>query len=570
MKRLYYYSTYTTCILFLLLILSSSVMAQSGLDCSVCHATNDNIWMTSHHADTQNDVADELAGEWSGLPADSVILGQDAENCIACHSPLAITANSGMTEVEALEYFFSTSSGLFSSSTQSLNNADWPHVACETCHNVPADHPTTLPTLALYNSSNAEYTEFGNSSELCGQCHGSLRFPDTDHLRFDAWKMSLHGRRGQADVAGELGEAWSGSTPEQVAAEENCIACHAPTAVLANGGMTETEALNTFFTTEGGVFSEATTPSDTTQWPNVSCTACHNPMHPDSLMYFNSTSKVYESMDNAQELCGQCHGNLRFPNTDHLSYNIAEGTGGVGIPDTLTMPGIQCVDCHMHSSDVDGSKSSMLAGHSWSISTEEEDGSIIASCTSCHSTFNAEVSENIIKLWQSDFAELDSIAHLKIAEADSFMIGRIDSLSAAYLEEAKQNLAFAESDESGGVHNHLYSMALLNDAVSKSNSVLTGIREIPSGVAGHFSLSQNYPNPFNSETTILFHIAQTGHYVLKLYNVAGQNVMTLLSKDLTPKNYRIQLNANSISSGVYYYELLGKNQKEIKKLVLIK
>ena len=189
-----------------------------------------------------------------------------------------------MSEVEALDYFFSTTDGVFTDTTKSMNVEGWPHVRCESSHQVPVDHPTTLPVIAMFNSTTSQYDAVQNSNILCGQCHGSLRFEDTDHLRYDAWLMSTHSHGGHDDVADELKEEFAGSTPKEVAAEENCVACHSPTSVLANGGMTEAEALNHFFTTSDGKFTSETTPANSDHWPDVACTACHNPMHPDSLV----------------------------------------------------------------------------------------------------------------------------------------------------------------------------------------------------------------------------------------------------------------------------------------------
>ncbi len=565
--------TFIPFFVILMLFLTTSLFSQSTLDCSLCHKEEHNSWITSKHADTQNDVADELAEEWAGFLPDSVILGSEGENCVACHSPSAVSALGGMTEVEVLSHFFSLTDGKFTDTTKALDTENWPHVACVSCHDVPADHPGTLPTLAIFNSTTVQYDSVRNPSYLCGQCHGTIRFADTDHRLFDGWLLSRHASEGQIDVASELAEEWAGSTPDEVINgpdAENCIACHAPTAVLTEEDMTEAQALDHFFSTSGGVFGEDTAPVDTLHWPGVACTACHDPMHPDTISFFNSTIKDYQIMSSAQELCGQCHGNLRFPDTDHLSYNIEEGTGGMGVPDTLTMPDVECTDCHMYSSPEEGTNSSMYAGHSWSVFTEESDGSVIASCTSCHTGINADKAMTIIENWQSEYAELDSIAQEKVEMADSFLVGSTDTLLLKYLEEAKHNLAFSESDESGGVHNHNYTMSLLNDAVAKSDLILTGINETQPAVARNFELYQNYPNPFNGWTTIAFYIAEPGRYALDIYNVKGQKVKTLIDKKLQKQLYSVRFNANDLSSGIYFYKLSGTGVVKVKKLILIK
>ncbi len=564
-----------SCFVFSLLVFTSVLPAQSTLDCQLCHSTTQVLWISSPHANSQIDVADELAEEWAGLPPDSVIFGTEAENCIACHGPIAVSANGGMTETEALSHFFTTTNGVFTDSTEAAEIETWPHVTCTTCHDVPADHPTTLPARALFNSTTAQYMPIEKTAPLCGQCHGTLRYPDTDHRIYDAWQLSTHGHGGQADVAEELAGEWAGSAPDSVingSEAEDCIACHAPTAVLVDGGISESEALSRFFSTSGGVFSESTVPADTSKWPDVSCNACHNPHQPDGVYLFDSKTADYAEMASSQELCGQCHGNLRFPDTDHLSYNMEAGTGGIGVENVLTMPGVQCVNCHMHAGDVDGSNSSMYGGHTWRIFVTEESGSESASCTSCHASMDAAAAEDQIDSWIEEFATLDSIAQLKVAAADEKMVGNTDPTDLQYIEEAHHNLEFAESDESGGFHNHNYAMALLNDVIEKAD-LITGINN-PDGsqVPGKFYLAQNYPNPINKtmQTTIRYQLAQSGHVTLTIYNMVGQVVRYVLDKRQVKGKHSIYLNTTGLASGLYVYKLTSGNHISIKKMLVIR
>ncbi len=543
--------------------------AQSQLDCSQCHSAQYNNWLKSHHGNTQDDVAGELAEEWAGLPPDSVINGQDAEDCIACHGATSIAANGGMSEVEAMGYFFSTTDGVYTDSTHSVNTDEWPSNACVACHNVPDDHPTSMPTLAVFNSPTAEYIPIDNASTLCGQCHGTLRYPDNDHRRMDAWKLSKHGHGGQDDVAGEIAEEFAGSSPEEVIADEDCIGCHASTSVLLNGGISEADALNLLFTTEGGVFTENTVPKNTDMWPDVSCTACHNQHYPEAISYFNSETKEYEEMTSSQELCGMCHGNLRFPDTDHLSYNIEEGTGGMGVPDMQTMAGVKCVDCHMHISDVEGTYASMYGGHSWQVFISEDDNSVTAACTTCHPTMTASDAQDTVDLLKAQFADLDAIANIKVAKADSTLIGSTDSTLIKLLEEAKFNLAYAESDESGGVHNHLYTQSLLQDAIDKSDQIISGIFNHKSPDNG-FILLQNYPNPFNLSTNIEYKLPNAANVTIEVYNFKGQKIKTLLNnKRQTAGTHSVELNAVDLPSGVYFCNLRAGQAVKTMRMILL-
>ena len=289
--------------------------------------------------------------------------------------------------------------------------------------------------------------------------------------------MSKHSAT-QTDVAKELGSSRLGQTPADVITgqdSENCIACHAPTAVLANGGMDETAALAYFFSTTGGNFTSDTAVSNAADWPNVSCTACHDPHNPSVPAYFNSQTKTYQPMNTTSELCGQCHGNLRFPGTDHLSYNIISGTGAVNVPDQQMMPKVTCTDCHMYVSGVDGSNSTKLGGHTWAITVKEPDGSSTTSCTKCHTDLDTSGANAKIADLKASYQTLDAKAQTILARAAKAMEGNTNTDLQNKLSEAQFNLGYAESDESGGFHNNAYLMALLKDAMQRSQEILTAL-----------------------------------------------------------------------------------------------
>jgi hypothetical protein len=85
-----------------------------------------------------------------------------------------------------------------------------------------------------------------------------------------------------------------------------------------------------------------------------------------------------------------------------------------------------------------------------------------------------------------------------------------------------------------------------------------------------YSLSQNYPNPFNPHTRIAFSLASEEHVVIKLYNILGQEVFTILNNNLKPGNYEIKFEASYLSSGIYFYIMTAGNFKDTKKLQLLK
>jgi hypothetical protein len=106
------------------------------------------------------------------------------------------------------------------------------------------------------------------------------------------------------------------------------------------------------------------------------------------------------------------------------------------------------------------------------------------------------------------------------------------------------------------------------------DSVLTG--KITVGVQTapqppqKFQLQQNYPNPFNPSTVINYTIAKAGKVTLKVYNLLGQEVATLVNGFQTANTYNVDFNASTLSSGVYFYELRSGSNVVTKKMVLMK
>jgi hypothetical protein len=85
-----------------------------------------------------------------------------------------------------------------------------------------------------------------------------------------------------------------------------------------------------------------------------------------------------------------------------------------------------------------------------------------------------------------------------------------------------------------------------------------------------FKLYQNYPNPFNPVTTINYSIPEPGDVSLKIYNVLGKEIQTLLYEFKEAGNHNISFDASHLSSGVYFYQIKSANYGQTKKLILNK
>ncbi len=98
---------------------------------------------------------------------------------------------------------------------------------------------------------------------------------------------------------------------------------------------------------------------------------------------------------------------------------------------------------------------------------------------------------------------------------------------------------------------------------------LTSVDELP-GVPLVYSLEQNYPNPFNPSTRIEFSIPATSNVVLKVYNILGQEVVTLVNESLKVGNHAVTFDASRFASGVYLYRLTAGQFVSTKKMLLLK
>ena len=110
-------------------------------------------------------------------------------------------------------------------------------------------------------------------------------------------------------------------------------------------------------------------------------------------------------------------------------------------------------------------------------------------------------------------------------------------------------------------------------------SIITGINENKK-IPGHFILSQNYPNPFNPSTKIKFVIPKSSFVNLKIYDVLGREVSTLVNEEKHPGSYEVEFSAkggsasggdaHNLSSGIYFYKLQAGSYSSTKKMIYLK
>ena len=95
--------------------------------------------------------------------------------------------------------------------------------------------------------------------------------------------------------------------------------------------------------------------------------------------------------------------------------------------------------------------------------------------------------------------------------------------------------------------------------------------KVDAGIAGTFQLCGNYPNPFNPTTTIQFSVPQDGYASLKIYNILGQEVVTLFSGIAKTGHYiPATFNASRLASGIYFARLQFNGNSLVQRMLLMK
>jgi hypothetical protein len=100
--------------------------------------------------------------------------------------------------------------------------------------------------------------------------------------------------------------------------------------------------------------------------------------------------------------------------------------------------------------------------------------------------------------------------------------------------------------------------------------VINSVHEVFSLQPRSFALEQNYPNPFNPTTDFRFEIRDLNHVTLKVYDVIGREIATLMDESKQQGSYAVNWNASGFASGTYYYRLQVGNISETRKMILVK
>ncbi|MDD5087538.1 MAG: T9SS type A sorting domain-containing protein [bacterium] len=119
----------------------------------------------------------------------------------------------------------------------------------------------------------------------------------------------------------------------------------------------------------------------------------------------------------------------------------------------------------------------------------------------------------------------------------------------------------------------VYTYTLVGVSLSGARTTLATVSASPADLAGtvtEYALYQNYPNPFNPTTTIAFDLAEAGFVSLKIYNLQGQEIATVVNGNLAAVAHTASFDASSLPSGMYWYKLTANDFTAVRKMTLMK
>ncbi len=185
-------------------------------------------------------------------------------------------------------------------------------------------------------------------------------------------------------------------------------------------------------------------------------------------------------------------------------------------------------------------------------------------------SFNATVNNDEVKLNWITSTETNNngfeIERLNLkSEIPSHEWKRIGFVQGHGTTTERQSYSFIDNDVSSGKYNYRLKQLDYDGTFSYSKEI-----EVIFNNPAKYNLSQNYPNPFNPSTTIKYELPNNGFVSLKVYNILGREVASLINKNQNAGAYTINFNASNLASGIYYYRIHAGNYTQTKKMILLK
>ncbi len=188
-------------------------------------------------------------------------------------------------------------------------------------------------------------------------------------------------------------------------------------------------------------------------------------------------------------------------------------------------------------------------------------------------TFTASIAGNVVKLNWETATEVNNYGFNIERKPEDGNWNKIGFVEGNGNSNSPKKYIFTDNNVNGGKYLYRLKQIDINGSSEYSKELEVVINNVPK----KFKLAQNYPNPFNPATIIEYSIPEVktlqGKYQqvqLKVYNILGKEVATLVNARQQAGNYKVSFDGKSLSSGVYYYKISAGSFTKIKRMILIK
>ncbi len=191
---------------------------------------------------------------------------------------------------------------------------------------------------------------------------------------------------------------------------------------------------------------------------------------------------------------------------------------------------------------------------------------------------NPSVSENILRLSVNPINPDKESLPLIPAQSPGVLVARmkLETSADTFAQDVPLNLKWTSAENKmqtkiiayNGKEN--YSITNPENHVSELDNSNNGETLTETTLPTEYSLSQNFPNPFNPTTKINYDLPSANFVTLKIYDLTGREVATLVNENLNAGRYTATFNGSSLASGMYFYKITAGEYSVVKKMVLIK
>ena len=175
------------------------------------------------------------------------------------------------------------------------------------------------------------------------------------------------------------------------------------------------------------------------------------------------------------------------------------------------------------------------------------------------------ISENDLKLEWTTASETNNYGFEIQRSTDGVKFKKIGFVKGNGTTSNINHYSFVDEDLNSGLYYYRLKQIDFDGTYSYSEIIKAEVKAPDS-----YGLGQNYPNPFNPVTTIPFRIKEAGKVKIKVFNILGQEVATIVNKVMQPGYYKETFNASDLASGMYFYVMIVNGKTFMKKFVLLK